>query len=91
MMIIASFVIVFIIQLVLCNKVNSRIIRFLPMIGFLLFGLYCVWGMIITPPGWDFGRLSYLMVAVYCVLQIALCGIVWGITALVMHKRRRKV
>ena len=86
-MIIVSFVIVFLIQLLLCFKVNSRIIRFLPMIGFLLFGLYCVWGVIITPPGWDFGRLSYLIVAVYCVLQIMLCGIACGSTALI--KRRK--
>lgn len=87
-MIIASFVIVFIIQLLLCYKVNSHIIRFLPMIGFLLFGLYCVWGVIVTPPGWDFGRLSYLMVAVYCVLQIVLCGIAWAISTLVKYKKK---
>lgn len=87
-MIIASFVIVFLIQLLLCFKVNSYIIRFLPIIGFLLFGLYCVWGVIITPPGWDFGRLSYLMVAVYCVLQIVLCGIACGISALVKYKKK---
>ena len=86
-MIIASFVIVFIIQLLLCFKVKSRMVRFLPMIGFLLLGLYCVWGVIITPPGPDLGRLSYLMVAIYCALQIVLCGIAWGITFLV--KRRK--
>lgn len=87
--IIISFFVVFLIQLLLCFKVKSRIIRFLPIIGFLLFGGYCVWGVVVTPPSW--GRLSYWLIDVYCVIQIVLCGIAWGISAVVKHKQSEKI
>lgn len=91
-MVIISFIVALLIQLLLCLKVRSRIIRLLPIIGFFIFGLYCVWGIIITPSGWDFGRLSYLIVAVYCMLQIILCGAVWGISVLIKRiKCKREV
>jgi len=82
---ILSFVVVFLIQLLFCFKDKSSVIRFLPIICFLLLGLYCVWKVIVIPPSW--GRLSYLLLAVYCVMQIMLCGSAWGISALV--KRRK--
>ena len=84
---ILSFVVVFLIQLLLCFKVESHIIRLLPIICFLLFGLYCVWKVIVIPPSW--GRLSYLLLTVYCVVQIMLCGIAWGISALVKRRKCR--
>ena len=71
-------------QLLLCFKVRSRLLRLLPVIlCFLLVGLFLF--LAHCNPGWD--SLGYLFLALFAGFLLAACGIAWGIWAII-NKRK---
>ena len=65
-------------QLLLCFKVRSRILRLLPVILFsLLVGIFLL--LAHGNPGWD--SLGYLFLALFAGIMLIACGIAWGIWA----------
>lgn len=84
---VAPFVIIFIIQILLCFKVKSRIIRLLPMIILFLTAIVYLVLVSITPAGWD--RLGYAILVAYAVVMIFICGIAWGIWAVKNYLRKK--
>lgn len=86
-MLIASFIIIFAIQLGLCFKVKSRIIRMLPIIAFVFSGVVLFVEAQKIPTGW--GRLGHAFFMIYAVYMIFTCGIAWGIWAIMKYRRNR--
>lgn len=87
--IIASVVILLPVQLLLCFKVKNLAIRLTPVIILsILMALFIVrW---LSAVGWD--GLFYAFFAVFVGLMILMCGIGWGIWAVVhgLKKKRSK-
>ena len=81
-----SVVVILPTQLLLCFKAKSRIIRLTPII------LLCVLTMMffllaLNSTGWD--DVGYIFFAIYAALMILMCGIGWGIWA-VVHDLKKK-
>lgn len=74
-----SVVVLLTVQLLLCFKVKSKVIRLLPIvllsIPTLLFAV-----MAMRETGW--GHLVYLIFAIFCGFMLLVCGVGWGIWAL---------
>ncbi len=68
------------IQLLLCFKVKSKVIRLLPVI-LLSISAICFVGMAIVNTGWD--GLGYLFLAIFAGFMLFICGMAWGIWAVV--------
>lgn len=81
-----SAVIVLPLQLLLCCKVKSVIIRCLPAGLFALLALLA-WILYGTAYGWD--ALIYVYGAVYAVYLLLVCAIGWGIWALMKRKQQK--
>lgn len=80
-----SIVVLLSIQLLLCFKVKSRAIRLLPVIVLsILTIIFIVMSVAIT--GWD--GLGYIFLAVFAGFMLLMCGVGWGIWAIIKHKKR---
>ena len=80
LVLILSVVAILPVQLLLCFKVRSRIVRLLPV------ALLCVLAvasilMTLNSTGWD--TLGYIFFAIYAAFMILMCGIGWGVWAIV--------
>lgn len=86
---IAPFIWIFIIigvlpiQLALCFKVKSKTVRFLPIIILAILAVIAA-SAAMTSTNWD--AIFYLVSAVYLAIMLAVCGIGWGIWAIVRKK-----
>ena len=80
-----SIVVLLPVQLLLCFKVKSKAIRLLPVILFTILTL-CFIVMSIAVTGWD--GLGYIFLAIFTGFMLLMCGIGWGIWAII--KRRSK-
>ncbi len=77
-------------QLLLCFKIKSIILRLLPLIAFLILTVLFAVRMF-TADGWD--GLGYMFLAIFMAIMFAICGVCWGIFAIVrfVKKRRSKI
>lgn len=75
------------VQLLLCFKARSLTLRLAPVVILALLTLVCI-AMCYATPGWD--CLSYAVLAIYTGFGVVLCGIGWGIWAIVRAVRRKK-
>ena len=75
------------IQLALCFKVKSKIVRLMPVI---ILSVLTVIAAIASATRVDWSALFYLIFAVYLGIMLFVCGIGWGIWAIVMHIRNKK-
>lgn len=83
---IVSVVVLLPVQLVLCFRVQSLITRLLPvLLLFLLTMLLVV--MSVSATGWN--GFGYLILAAFSAMMLLLCGVGWGIWAVVRFARRK--
>lgn len=82
-------ILVLMVQSILCFKVKSRIVRFLPIIFCILYIIAFIIMIAITPPGW--ARAGYLILIMYTVYTMVTCGIAWGIWAITKYKRKKRI
>lgn len=82
---IISVVILLPIQLLLCFKVKSRTIRLLPVIILSIFAVAFI-VLTLSTPGWD--GLGYIFLAIFAGFMIFMCGIGWGIWAIVNRRKK---
>ena len=75
------------IQLALCFKVKSKILRLLPVV---VLSILAVAAAIAAATSIDWDALFYLICAVYLGIMLFICGIAWGIWALVVFIRKKK-
>jgi len=64
------------VQLVLCFKVKSKVVRLLPVI---ILSILAVAAAIATATSIDWDTLFYLICAVYLVIMLFVCGAGWGV------------
>ncbi len=74
-----SIVVLLSLQLLLCFKVKSRVIRLLPVIVFSIPTIIFV-VMSVASTGWD--GLGYILLAIFAGFMLLMCGIGWGIWAI---------
>jgi hypothetical protein len=75
------------IQLLLCFKVRSRLIRLLPvMLLSVPVVIFAVLSYVVI--GWD--AIGYLFLAIFAGVMLAACGIGWGIWAIATLMKRRQ-
>ena len=73
-------------QLLLCFRVRSRILRLLPVIlCSLLVGTFLL--LAHCNPGWD--SLGYLFLALFAGFLLAACGVGWGIWAITRKRKKQ--
>lgn len=72
------------VQLLLCSKVKSIVVRCLPAGLFALLAILA-WILYGSSYGWD--ALIYVYGAIYAAYLLLVCGIGWGIWALVHRKK----
>ena len=82
-----TLVVVLPIQLALCFKVKSKILRLLPVV---VLSIWAVAAAIAAATSIDWDALFYLICAVYLGIMLFICGIAWGIWALVVFIRKKK-
>ena len=82
-----TLVVVLPIQLALCFKVKSKILRLLPVV---VLSILAVAAAIAAATSIDWDALLYLICAVYLGIMLFICGIAWGIWALVVFIRKKK-
>lgn len=80
-----TLIVVFPIQLALCFKVKSKVVRLLPVI---ILSVLAVAAAIATATSIDWDALFYLICVVYLVIMLFACGIGWGIWAIVRKKNK---
>lgn len=71
-----SVVVLLPVQLLLCFKIKSRIIRLLPVI-LLSIPTICFAVMSVATMGWD--GLGYIFLAAFTGFMLLMCGVGWGI------------
>lgn len=74
------------VQSILCFKVKLRIVRLLPIIFCILNIIAFSIMIVITPPGW--ARAGYLILIMYTVYTILICGVAWGIWKIIKYKKK---
>ena len=80
-----TLIVVFPIQLALCFKVKSKVVRLLPVI---ILSVLAVAAAIATATSIDWDALFYLICVVYLVIMLFASGIGWGIWAIVRKKNQ---
>lgn len=75
------------IQLLLCFKVRSKVIRLLPVIVLSGATIFLV-AMAAAGSGWD--GLGYIFLAIFTCLMLLMCGIGWGIWAIIKLVKKKK-
>lgn len=85
-----SVVVILPIQLLLCFKVKPLFVRLLPAILLCVLALASIL-MSLTATGWD--TLGYIFFAIYAAIMILMCGIGWGVWAIVniIKKKTKRV
>ena len=82
-----SIVVLLPIQLLLCFKVKSRVIRLLPVILLSIPTIiFTVMSVAIT--GWD--GLGYIFLAIFTGFMLLMCGVGWGIWAISKLIKKKK-
>ena len=87
LILVIAAVVVLPVQLLLCFKVKSLVIRLMPII--ILFMVIVV--IIVTnldTSGWD--GLVFIFDAIYAAFMVLMCGIGWGVWAIVRFIKRRR-
>lgn len=84
---IVSFAIILPVQLWLCFKVKSWILRMAPM-GILALSLIIYAILNLETTGWD--GLLFILIIIYAFFMMCACGIGWAIWAIVSLIKRRK-
>ncbi len=74
------------IQLLLCFKIKSKVIRLLP-VAVISIPAICFLAMAIAIPGWD--SLGYLFLAIFAGIMLLTCGIGWGIWGIANFAKRK--
>ena len=74
-----SIVILLPVQLLLCFKVKSKLIRLVPVILLSIPTLIFI-GMDVAVPGWD--GIGYVFLAVFTGFMMFMCAVAWGIWAI---------
>ena len=87
LILIISVVVVLPVQLLLCFKVKSLTLRFLPIFIFTALAVLS-FVMYTMSNGWD--GLIYTFFAIYVVFLIFMCGIGWGIWAIARLLKKKK-
>lgn len=82
-----TLVIVLPIQLALCFKVKSKVVRLLPVI---ILSVLTLCAAIASATRIDWSALFYLIFAVYFGIMLFACGIGWGIWAITVFVKNRK-
>ena len=88
---IAPFIWIFIlivvlpVQIALCFNAKSKILRFLPII---ILSVLTVATAIAATIGTDWSAVFYLIIAVYFAIMLFVCGIGWGIWAIVRKTKQ---
>ena len=80
LLLIFTFVVVLPLQAILCLKVKSKITRLLPVIILSVLTTAAVIAAAIGT-GWDV--IFYIVSAIYLGIMLAVCGVVWGIWAII--------
>ena len=73
---IVSAVLILPVQLLLCFKVKSRIIRFIPVIALLIIAIIAI---IRYANAIDWDGLGFVVVVMYEAFMLLMCGIGWGV------------
>ncbi len=79
-------VIVLPLQLLLCFKVKSQLLRLLPVLLLLIAGVVFM-ALASSSEGWD--GLGYLILALYCAFMLLACGIAWVIWTLIHYIKKK--
>ena len=82
-----SIIILLPIQLLLCFRVKSKVIRLLPIILLSIPALTFI-VTATTTQGWD--GLGYIFLAIFSGFMMLICGVAWGIWAIIKHKQKKK-
>ena len=87
LVLIFSIVVLLPVQLLLCFKVKSKVIRLLPVIVLsVLTIIFTVMSIAIT--GWD--GLGYIFLAIFAGFMLLVCGMGWGIWAITRYVQKKK-
>lgn len=81
-----SIIVLLPVQLLLCFKVKSKIIRLLPII--LLSIPTLIFIIMATTLGLD--GLVCIFLAIFTGFMMLICGVAWGIWAIIKHKQKKK-
>lgn len=82
-----SIIVLLPIQLLLCFRVKSTVIRLLPIILLSIPTLIFI-VMSTTTHGWD--GLGYIFLAIFAGFMMLICGVAWGVWAIIKHKQKKK-
>ena len=82
-----SAVIFLLIQLLLCFKVKNKVIRLLPVFLLSIFTIFFV-AMAATATDWE--NLGYIFPAVFIGIMWLICGMAWGIWAIIKLIKKKK-
>ena len=82
-----TLVVVLPIQLALCFKVKSKVVRLLPVI---ILSILTLIAGVASATSIDWSALFYLIFAVYLGIMLSVCGIGWGIWAITVFIKKRK-
>ncbi|MBQ8718909.1 MAG: hypothetical protein IJY66_06560 [Clostridia bacterium] len=82
-----SIVVILPVQLLLCFKVENRLIRLLP-VGVCSVPMICFAVMSATATGWD--GIGYLFLSLFAGFMMLSCGVGWGIWAVAHFVKNRK-
>ena len=82
-----SVVVLLLIQLLICFKVKNKVIRLLPVILLSIVTIFFV-AMASTATDWE--NLGYIFPAIFLGFMWLVCGIAWGIWAIIKHIKKKK-
>ena len=82
-----SIIVLLPIQLLLCFRIKSKVIRLLPIILLSIPTLIFIF-MSTTTQGWD--GLGYVFLAIFTGFMMLNCGVAWGIWAIIKRKQKKK-
>ena len=85
--IIFAVVVIIPVQLLLCFKAEKLWTRLTPIFFSSLATIVCI-VMSLSSSGWD--TLGWLIIAIYCISSIAVCGIGWLVWFIVMRAKSKK-
>lgn len=82
-----TFAILLPVQLLLCNKAKSILVRLLPII---ILSLLAVAALVASSfcLGWD--GLFYIQCAINLAVMVVVCGISWGVWAIVQNAKKKR-
>ena len=80
-----TLIVVLPVQLALCFKVKSKLVRLLPVI---ILSTLTIIAAIAAATSIDWDAIFYLVSAAYLAIMLLVCGIGWGIWAIVRKKNK---